>query len=230
MPIERARRRPPRMTSCRSPRSARRCSRLAGTPVRGGTAVAAHGPTSRISPDGPAVGLHLPGVQRRAVGAPRGRARALPLPRRPRLLRGGDGRRPGQRGRGGAVDGARRCSRSAASCCGGSPSACTTSPAPSSASDRARATPRSAPRSSAASCTVMMGAVTMTDDRRRGLRGAAGVPQAQPRARLHGLQAREPQRRFRRRMDTRRLRSPSATTSTSSRSTPTSTSSSSRCC
>ena len=58
-------------------------------------------------PDGPASGLHLPGVQRRAVGAARGRARALPLPRRPLLLRGRDGRRPGQRRRGRAVGGAR---------------------------------------------------------------------------------------------------------------------------
>ena len=53
-----------------------------------------------------------------------GETAALPVPRRSRLLRGRDGRGAGQRGRGGAVGGARDCSRSAASGCAGSPAGC----------------------------------------------------------------------------------------------------------
>ena len=80
--------------------------------------------TRRPPAPGPASGLHVPRVRRRAVGAARGRARPLPLPGRPRLLRGGDGRGPGQRRRGGAVggaEGARGAQRAAAS---GSPTGC----------------------------------------------------------------------------------------------------------
>ena len=72
--------------------------------------------------------------------------RALPLPRRALLLRGRDGRRAGHGRRGRAVDARSRCSRSAASCCGGSATRMDGQPRTQSRFRTARARPRTARR------------------------------------------------------------------------------------
>ena len=121
------------------------------------------------------------------------------LPGRPRLLRGGDGRGPGRRCRGRAVagaDGARGARRAAGA--DRRPDAGTRR-APSSASGTARARPASGlPRFAAC---WRAAARRSRDDDGRGVRGAARVPQAHPRDRLHGYKRPSLQRRFLRRME-----------------------------
>ena len=106
-------------------------------------------------PDGPAVRLHLPRVQRRAVGAARRRAAcataAASATRTPRT-RWSTRRAPPSRRRCGPRS---RCSRSAASCCGGSPQRMERQPRTQRALPQRRARGRGAGRGrSAASCTA----------------------------------------------------------------------------
>ena len=166
-----------------------------------------------------------------------GELAALPLPRRPLLLRGRDGRRAGHARSRPRCGRRSRCSRSAASCCGGSPTRMEAQPRTEQRFRARRARGRRARRGHPPHPAQRLRAALRRergrDERRpdgRGLRGAAGVPQAQPRrstspatsARACSAASGAGWRPS--------AASPSATTSTTSRSTPTSTSSSSRCC